>query len=398
MLRRHLLWASIAALGLPGAAQNPRAFGTVSGYIYCNDTNTPARLASVTLRPAMEPGSNKTAKSDSSPAVEARVVHTGLDGSFAIPGVAPGTYLVIASLQGYVSPLAILGASESDLLHPDDELRKAILRVVPRITVEGAHGASVNIGLERGSAVSGTVLFDDGSPAAGINVQILKHKQGQWVPIETGSPHEGSSRNITDDRGSYRVNSVPPGKEYLVKFGLSLVNYNMYFNKAGMSMYSGAGFTLSFYTGGMLRPSAAKPFALTLGEDRPGEDIVLPLSKLHKVQGTVIAQHDGHVLNQASMELLFADDKSHLASASLTKPDARFTFPFVPEGDYILRVTNAGDARFDEVPDAPGSLRPTHSESHTLRTYGDADLRIHVDGDLLDLTAPVPDKVGPTAP
>lgn len=395
MFQRALVLPAIAALSLSLPAQSPHAFGTVSGYVYCNDTNAPARLASVTLRPVTAAKVAASSKSDLSTGVEARVIHTLLDGSFTIPKVAPGTYYVIASMEGYVSPLAVLAISNSDLLDPTEDVRKSLLKVVPTVTVEASQTASVNIGLQRGGSIGGTILFEDGSPAPGLEVDLLTRKKDKWVHVETGAADGMSGSARTDDRGAYRISSIPPGEQFLIKVVLSIANFNVYYGKGGTSYYSQPDFTLSFYTGGTLRPSAAKPFALTLGEERPGEDIVLPLSKLHRLQGAVVAQHDGHILNQATVQLLFADDQSPLGGTALSKDDSRFSFAFVPEGDYILRVSNAGDARYDDIPNPPGSVPPTHSETHTLRTYGSIDLPIHIESDRLDLSVPVPDKAPP---
>src|SRR5207244_2428502 len=143
--------------------------------------------------------------------------------------------------------------------------------------------------------------------------------------------------------------------------------------------------------GDALRPGFAKPFALKLGEERSGQDVLLPLSKLHRVQGVVTMQRDGHVLNQASLILVFSDDKSPAAKTAIASGETSFSFPFVPEGDYILQVSGGADVRFEEVPNGSGNIPPSHTETHTLHTYGSTEMPIHVDGDLVDLNIPVPD-------
>jgi hypothetical protein len=319
-------------------------------------------------------------------------VQTLLDGTFSIPQVAPGTYYVMASTPGYISPLAKLGIKPDELLKPDDDLRKSLLAEVPTVTVQGNLGASVNISLERGAAASGTILFDDGSPAPGVEVRLLTHKKDKWVPVETGSADGMSGGGgRTDDHGNYRISGVPAAEECVIEVTLSASSSTSYVSANGMSMSSDNQFNLRFYSGGAFRPSKAKPFALKLGDDRPGEDIVLPLAKLHKVQGAVTAQKDGHILNKASLELLFADDKSEMGKTSLNK-DFDFSFAFVPEGDYLLRASGASDVQFDETPNPPGSFPPTHISTRVLHDYAPADVSIHVDGDLLDLTVAVPDK------
>ena len=105
-------------------------------------------------------------------------IQTTLDGSFVIPKVAPGTYYVVAYKAGYLSPL---GTFPTEVLeHPSEEDRARIAAVVPIIKVEAGLPASLDIRLERGAAISGTVLFDDGSPAADLTVRaLIRRKEGQ---------------------------------------------------------------------------------------------------------------------------------------------------------------------------------------------------------------------------
>jgi hypothetical protein len=93
--------------------------------------------------------------------------------------------------------------------------------------------------------------------------------------------------------------------------------------------------------------------------------MVLPLSKLHRVQGVVTMQRDGHVLNQATLSLVFANDKSPAGETNIANGETSFSFPFAPEGDYVLRVSGAADVRFEEVSNGSGTIPPTHTEMHT---------------------------------
>jgi hypothetical protein len=165
-----------------------------------------------------------------------------------------------------------------------------------------------------------------------------------------------------------------------------------YLSKNGGSFHDLGDYTLAVYSGDALRPGSAKPFALKPGEERPGEDVVLPLSKLHKVQGVVTMQRDGRVLNEATLSLVFADDKSPAGKTRIANGETSFLFPFVPEGDYVLQVSGAADVGFEEVSNGPGTIPPTHTETHTLHSYGSTEMPVHVDGDLLDLNIAVPDE------
>lgn len=381
---------AVAVSCLAAFAQKPAATGIVTGRVACADTNAPARLAVVVLRPI--PAAKNADSAGASKPVEARRVETLLDGTFSIPNVAPGTYFVLASLAGYMSPLAAVGLGNDDLLEPTAEMRKLILESVPTVTLDGNGAASINISLERAAAVSGTILYDDGSPAPGVDVRVQARKDGKWVPVHNvAGDGMGSGNSITDDRGNFRITGLPPIKEAILEADLSIQNSTLNFSKNGFSTYGGPSFTLTFYSGDAFRLSDAKPFKLTKGEERPGEDLSLPLSKLHKVQGVLLAKKDGHVLNHGSVSLLFADDRTQLGTTEIAAGNESFDFPFVPEGDYILQVSSAADARFDEVPNSPGSVPPTWTKTTVLHLYGTTEIPLHVDSERTGVTVDVPE-------
>ena len=130
---------------------------TVTGHVYCADTNAPARMASVMLEPVRVVDEAGTVAHGSHTHIRMTAVETGLDGGFAIPEVAPGAYYVIAYKSGYLSPLATF---PTDVLsHPSEEDRKRIATTVPKITVEAGLPTSVDLRLERGAVISGTILL-----------------------------------------------------------------------------------------------------------------------------------------------------------------------------------------------------------------------------------------------
>ena len=183
------------------------ASATVSGHVYCADTNAPARLATVMLEPAAaldrdpdpQPPKGRPAEM-----VHTSAVQTLLDGSFTIPKVAPGAYYVVAYKSGYLSPLSTL--SEDELQHPTPEEHKRLATILPRIVVEARLPVSVDIRLERGAVISGTILYDDGSPASGLPVHALaRHKDGKketWSPLRP-MPFALMADVYTDDLGRY---------------------------------------------------------------------------------------------------------------------------------------------------------------------------------------------------
>ena len=102
--------------------------GQVSGRVICGDTDAPARFASVQLipeKPSTAPpfDPSKLGKdADFSKVMSAAMKSVmtvsnlstlaGIDGSFSLDKIPPGTYYVIAQLPGYQSPLAQISAME----------------------------------------------------------------------------------------------------------------------------------------------------------------------------------------------------------------------------------------------------------------------------------------------
>lgn len=362
---------------------------TVSGRVFCDDTNAPARMVTVMLQPAAAVDAMRAEKPKEMES-EAQAVQTLLDGSFAISNVSSGTYYVIASAPGYISPLNMLLQAEKDP-STDDATRARLAAQVPRVTVQANLPASVNITLQRGGAVSGTILYDDGTPAVGLHVSLLVRRNDKWVPTPSVGFQQAVTAATTDDRGNYRINGLPDQKYIaIVELNLSSWVYKT-FAHGGSGISSNSGYSLPVYSGNAMRTKDAKPFGLTQGEERSGEDIQIPISKLHSMRGAIIAKSDGHTLNGGKVALLYPDDKSQMSEATVTK-DAEFNFVFVPEGDYLLRVEDGTDVEYKEIPNPANTVPSTRTESHVLRHYGAAEAPIHVgSNDMTGVTVAAPD-------
>ncbi len=316
-------------------------------------------------------------------------VTTQPDGSFIFTHVSPGAYYVLAAAPGYVSALEALGYSSEELDKPTKEIKERIRTAVPRVAVQASLPAAVDVVLERGAAVAGTIVYDDGAPAAGLAVALLVRRKDKWVRPQPG-PTRYSLPLRTDDRGVYRVSGLP-AEEYLVEVGLHLERDLIEVNSHGTSTDGDGGTTVPVYSGNVLRQRDAASFRLKLGEERPGEDIQIPLAKLHSVAG-VIAAPDGHTVNGGSVTLVYADDKTEAMQTHLSREEPGFSMSFVPEGDYLARITGAADLEYTDVPNSPGTMPTTHSESHPVHSYGTAQQPLHVgSSDVTGLALTVPE-------
>ena len=400
-MKRHLCWLllvnvfPLAALAQQPSAEKAAPTATITGHVYCADTNAPARMATVMLEAANSVDEYSSDAKDSI-GLHLTSVQTLLDGSFVLPHIAPGSYYVLASAPGYVSPLTAVADTDSDRLKPDKATREKYRQLIPRVTVQGSLGASVDIRLERGAAISGTILYDDGSPATGLAVQALVLDKQNWLPLQNGTTSFRPDTR-TDDQGNFRISGLP-ARAYLLQVQLHLTKQLTDVNGSGSASSSVELYTLPIYTGSVFRTSEAKPFTVKIGEERPDENIDIPLAKLHAVGGTIIAARDSHEVNAGELVLLHADDKSELARVHIEKEDPLFTFTFVPEGDYILKATGAADVEYEETANPPGTMPPTTTKENTTHRYGDAEQPIHVEGEIVGVTITVPELVAAPSP
>jgi hypothetical protein len=313
------------------------------------------------------------------------VVQTTLDGSFAIPNVAPGSYYVIVTAAGYLSPHP--HDEDSDDAKPQPPTSPPPV-TIPKVNVTSDQTANVDIRLERGSAVSGNIRYDDGSPATNVLVMLQRKSKDKWMPLPTGDygAFAMPSSLMTDDLGHYRIGGLPDG-EYLLT--VTLVHADMMPARTRGSGLSGALRSVLFvYSGDTMRKSDAVPFKLGPGEDRAGADITIPLSKLHSIGGVVTAASDGHVINSGHLTIEDPIDKESIVEAELDG-DGVFHLDGVPEGSYMLHIRDASDKQSQQVT-VEGGMK-IYSEK-TLHQYGDLEQSIKIEGDIPNLVLAVPEQ------
>jgi hypothetical protein len=373
-----------AAPAEPAAApETPEPSGSVSGTVYCSDTNLPARLAEVVLVPASaESASRLTAATD-------------LEGRFSISKVPEGKYFAVANYAGYLNPLG--NANQINLDPLDADARRHFESRLTSVTVSSKSSAPVSIRLERAAEIDGTVQYDDGSPAIGLRLSA-RSKSEQNVAT-TGDPgyatftaDSGESSRSTDDHGRFRLVGLAPG-EYFVSVSVPTISSEM---TAGRSLAdivasSPGGGALTVFAGGGLRAGKAKPIKLGTGEAVTDANITIPLSTLHTIRGRVVLKSNGAEPPAATLELLYADT-GEVARVALTA-GGDFAISYVADGSYILRaVANSeplptvnvnADGGVDIAAGA-GGLNAANQE-------GAAEMPIMVTGEVAGVTIAVPD-------
>lgn len=384
----------------PAPAAQPLSPGQVLGRVICADTGQPGRFAGVQLiaeqpskTPLIDPealGKDPNFEKLFATALTAVMkgsnlsTVTTLDGAFSLDKVPPGTYYVIAQIPGYQSPLSQF--SQIEKVKADDATVKAVESAAEKIVVQPNQAVHVDIRLERGASLSGSVRYDDGSPAPGVApILMALDKDGKWKDLGA----TGMLPITTDDRGHYRIFGLQAGK-YAVKAALPTVQAMTGLGAASISMHFNMGDALVVYSGGALRDQDVKPVELGTGQDVDGIDIVFPISGLHTLSGSVTAKADNHAVDSGTIELDDSETKAKLRTAMLDQ-DGNFRLNYVPDGQYILRVTSAADTDKTGSDDSGSDFaRMLHAK--TLKFYGPAELPILVKSDSTNLVIQVPDQ------
>ncbi|HEY4355852.1 MAG TPA: hypothetical protein VGN16_08905 [Acidobacteriaceae bacterium] len=327
--RRTFFFAAFTvSLSFPSAMlarQTPYVVGsTVSGRVLCGDNNAPAHFAKVLLKSTESDhsgedfvkqlqknlaghgtggaaGKTQTEEQKQAMAQAAKGMNkitdmlnsstVGLDGSYSFSGVKAGTYYVHAIYAGYIDPYTEF--SDEDFASTDPAVRARIAAKMPVVTVTGTDSAHADLRLERGAAVSGRVLYDDGSPAVGWTLSLSQAKSTEdpgdaaSVMMDQALAMGGVAQvSKTDDLGRYRIAGQIAG-DYVVRAMLIATSVGISANSMGDG---GSGVFLSVYSGSTFSRADAKPIALVAGSEHPGVDLTIPSNSLHNIIGHVYSK------------------------------------------------------------------------------------------------------------
>ena len=345
MLDAGSVWAQAVPEGqtgqaVPQAAPSVSGGYTVTGRVLCADTQRPARFAQVNLLPA-------EGDSDGGGRGGRRLsARTDLDGNFSVSGVPVGDYYVAGQLSGYVN---VTQAVQNALSGGSDP--GTALAGVPLVHV-GAGGGSAEIALARGGVLAGTVVWDDGSPAGGVQVAAQAApttgvQGGSATQADTsgfgrngagfgGGPGGGFGGGQTDDRGHFRLSGLLPGA-YLVRANLQAPVPVRGGNARGYT----PNLNVAFYAPNKPRRTDAAVVTLAGSEERDDINITLAVAGLHSISGTVSST--GATVRSGALNLTDQSD-STLNRIGVINADGSFVIPYVPPGNYTLRATASAQA------------------------------------------------------
>jgi hypothetical protein len=352
--------------------------GAVTGIVICSDTGKPARFATVTLSAAPKKG-EKVEAAAGLPATESTV--TDLEGRFRLEAVEPGRYYAFATLEGYLDPMrgldfARIGALEGDREQNLDAISQWKDHLT-EVTVHVHRTADLTLQVERAAEIAGTVSFDDGSPAIGLHFQLSrKTDKNGWTDVGLRLFSDWSISSTSDSHGRYTLTNLPAGV-YKVCAVLPVGTEDS---------------APRICLGNTFRQKNATTIKVASAEITNGADITIPLNGMHTMAGTVSALADAHALKQATVELLYADDREK-ARETRTADDGSFSFEYVPEGKYIVRVSGAPDAA-DTASEPEPRSESAAAKTVSGRRYAEKEIPLS----LLDEMGDIQVQLEPTAP
>jgi hypothetical protein len=405
--------ALLLAVSLPlalKAQQTPYVVGsTVTGNVSCADSNAPARFAKVLLKSVQgdhrgeemmkrmtdniqkmvakdgetAPVKPEAALADDKKATMAaagkgltqaldmmNATTVGLDGGFSFAGVKPGTYYIHVMYPGYIDPYAQF--TDEDFASTDPAVRARIAQI-PTVIVTGTDAAHADVRIERGAAISGRILYEDGSPAVGWILSVIK-------PGSTASAADAATQAMsqalamsgaaqvakTDDLGRFRIAGLAAG-QYAIQATLIAPSVGINATNIGDG---GSGINLAVYSGSTFSRADAKAISVAAGEENTGGEITIPSHRLHNIVGHVYAQSDAHALNVGSVTLSSKSDPG-LHAVAAVRDDGSFHFEYLPGGvTYTINVVGAADGK-NGAPSA-GFMGMNFPNPEILRKYGTA--------------------------
>ena len=326
-MKRFAMVGAIAVIIGSLVAAQP-ATETIRGRVVADDTGEPIANVRVAA-PAGDMGSPVTL--------------TDEDGRFTLT-VAAGSLRIVASKTGY---------GRRDAARP-------------------ASAATIDIRLPRGAVVSGRVVDERGEPAQAVRVAVhdaaraLESRRSgapAAAPPPPGTAGPGGMPAVavtdTDDRGEYRVPSLPAGT-YIVSATAILP---MVMQPGATPAARPPGIRQVFYSDTEAIEEAQR-IALGPGDDRPDVDFVVPGVRPVASPGIVIVtpfgrapaarpggtatgiirghvvSTDGRSLSNAAVTLYLRDQR--MESSTRADSDGRFEFRDLPSGTFDLVAIKTG--------------------------------------------------------
>ena len=307
---------------LPGMMGGQRQFktgtGRLRGRVLASDGAGPIRRAQVRI---------------SGSEVAPKASLTDAEGRFEFRDLPAGRFTLQATKSGYVSV-------QYGQTRPFESGKP--IELADKQSVDNA-----DIGMPRGSVISGRVVDEYGDPIPDVSVTAMRQSwQGgrrRLVP----SPGRIAQ---TNDLGQFRIYGLPPGEYYvsasLRSAGLELLDMQFMTSGAIATTTSGpsvseprSGYAATYYPG-TANVGEAQRISLAAGQESSSADFALVPVRLARVSGIVIGS-DGKPLEGASVSAMPLNRELSgmlMQQNARSAKDGSFTLSNVAPGDYTLQA------------------------------------------------------------
>lgn len=321
------------------------ANSTVRGRVYYEDTGRAVKRASLIL-----------VRAEGGPGEASGL--TDANGEFIFRKVKAGTYYAMINAPGIVTPLAYLDFSR--IQGGEKEAMEEAVLNFEKIVVDGVNELNVQIPAKRGGAVSGRIIYENGDPAIGVRVEVLRKLRGKFVPVFSNlsamfgmfSGFMGNGQ--TDDRGVYRFAGLPTG-EYVVKATESASHTEGNERSPGMGGFEalfGTNSLLTFYFPEATDVKDAQILNVLMGQELGEINLTIPDKSVFALSGKVVSARDKKPLTGARVSLKRSGDNvlsifsdfGRRNNTAVTDEEGDWNFKEIPRGDYQITVEPAGNS------------------------------------------------------
>ncbi len=328
---------------------------TVRGRVIYGDTGRAVRRAGLMLMSAKGAGGGGSRESSGV---------TNERGEFEIKGVVAGSYFVSVSTPGILTPFSSLVDIDSIRLN-DAAATAEISKNFQEVAVNGINDADVTIVVKRGAAITGRIMYADGEEAAGVRVEVLRRKNGQYNAVVTsigdilGAMFGGGAGGLrTDDRGVFRIAGLPAG-EYVVRV-VENVSHTEKSNSRGgddeffaMLGFSPSSMVATYYPNAS-DPKKAEVIKVALGQEQAEINITIPDRALHDLNGVAVNKATRAPLKNVELTLkgetdvnsIFGAREGDIGKRVNTDEQGRWSYKQLPAGKYTL-VAKSLDSESD---------------------------------------------------
>jgi hypothetical protein len=309
-----------------------RPTGAVTGTVIAQDTRHPIRFASIQLQAFGAVAKLNEGGAEGGPFSVGGQVRSEADSTFIATNLEPGDYYVTASAPGYIPERSLLAAAVANGSDPAQ-----LLAGLPTVHVDSGGTSSVTLTLQRGGAIGGHLVWDDGSPAAGVQVSAVN----PGAALDRGLPPPLAGLMLvgygqlttTDDRGEFRISGLPSGDFQVI----ATIQSRTQFGGGGRANMPS---TLRVYAPGIFRRSGAKTYPVRAGEERMDLRMVVDFRSLRTVSGHV-GSTDGSRTPASGRVTVTDTSDSSLTLQGAIDANGSFTIRYVPSGNYTLSISGA---------------------------------------------------------